>query len=120
MNSRSARLAAEITSLESEFRTKLIVSLRSCAGGRWGLFGQNDHLHNVHSSEAEELLEIGLSIEDLRRKAGMSEPFELYQNFLSKRGWKGENSLGESRLAIEWLKELEGRVPGTGMRGDDE
>jgi hypothetical protein len=106
MNSRSARLEAEIAGLESEFRTKLVAALRNCAAGQWGLFGQNAHLLKVHSPEAEELLEIGSSIEHLRRKAGMSEPFPLFESFLSKRGRKGENVLGESRLAMEWLKEL--------------
>lgn len=106
MNSRSARLEAEIASLESEFRTKLVAALCNCAAGQWGLFGQNNHLLNVHSPEAEQLLEIGSSIEHLRRKAGLSEPFQLLESFLSKRGRKGENALGESRLAMEWLKEL--------------
>ena len=98
MNSRSARLEAEIASLESEFRTKVVTALRNCAGGRWGLFGQNDHLIKVHSPEAEELLEIGSSIEDLRRKAGMLETFSLYESFLSKRGRKGKNALGDRGL----------------------
>ena len=102
MNSRSAHLAAEIASLDSEFRTKLVAALRACAGGQWGLFGHNDHLVKVHSREAEELLEIGSSIEDLRRKAGISEPFELYQGFLSKRGRKRGKCLGRvaSRRAV--------------------
>ncbi|MEI9933088.1 MAG: hypothetical protein WDM89_21785 [Rhizomicrobium sp.] len=106
MNSRSARLEGEIASLELEFRTKLIAALRNCAKGKWGLFGQNNYLIEDHSSEAEELLEIGSSIEDLRRKAGMPERFSLYERFLSKRGRKGENALGEPRLAVEWLNEL--------------
>jgi hypothetical protein len=106
MNPRAGRREAEIASLESEFRTKLIAALRGCAEGRWGLFGQNEHLLKVHSPEAEALLEMGALIEGLRRKAGLPEPFELYESFLSKRGWRGENALGESRLAREWLKEL--------------
>ncbi len=106
MNLRGERLEAEIASLESEFRTKLVAALHNCAGGQWGLFGQNDDLIKVRSPEAEELLEIGSSIENLRCKAGLLEPFSLYESFLSKRGFKGQNALGESRLAIEWLKEL--------------
>ena len=100
MNSRSARLEAEIASLELEFRTKLVVALRNCAGGRWGLFGQNNHLLKVLSPEAEDLLAIGSSIEGLRNKAGMSERFELYDSFLSKRGWKGENGLRRVRVLL--------------------
>jgi len=107
MNARAARLEAEIASLESEFRSKLVAALRDCANGRWGLFGQNDHVRKANSREAEELLTIGASIEELRRKVGNSETFELHHAFQAKRGWKGENALGESRLAQEWLNELE-------------
>jgi hypothetical protein len=106
MNGRTARLEAEIASLETEFRTKLVIALRDCANGQWGLFGQNDHVLKIRCPVAEELLEIGTVIEELRRNAGMSETFELYESFHSKRGWKGENALGESRLAKKWLKEL--------------
>jgi len=107
MNARAARLEAEIASLEAEFRRKLVAALRDCANGRWGLFGQNDHVQEAYSREVEELLELGASIEELRRKVGISEPFELYDAFRAKRGWKGENALGEPRLAKEWLNELE-------------
>jgi hypothetical protein len=105
MNRRTVRTEAEIASLESEFRAKLLAALRDCANGRWGLFGQNEHL-GQRSSDSEKLLEIGASIEELRRRAGIPEHFELYVTFKSKRGRHGPNALGESRLAKEWLDEL--------------
>jgi hypothetical protein len=106
MHRRTARLEAEIASLESEFRTKLVAALRDCANGQWGLFGQNEHLSPYRSPVSEELLEIGASIEELRRKAGITDSFELYVSFKSKRGRQGENALGEPRLAKKWLEEL--------------
>jgi len=101
-----ARAEAEIASLESEFRTKLVTALRICANGRWGLFGQNEHILGDQPSDVEELFEIGESIEELRRKAGIPERFEMYMSFKSKRGRQGENTLGEARLAKKWLDEL--------------
>ena len=106
MNRRAARAEAEIASLESEFRTKLVAALRACANGRWGLFGQTEHLLEGRSPDSEELLEIGASIEELRRKAGILENFELYMSFKCRRGRQGENALGEPRLAKKWLDEL--------------
>jgi proline dehydrogenase len=106
MNRHTARAEAEIASLESEFRMKLVTALRDCANGRWGLFGQNEHLLDDRSLDSEELLEIGASIEELRRKAGMPERFELYRSFKSKRGRQGANALGEPRLAEKLLEEL--------------
>ena len=107
MDRRSARLEAEIASLETEFRTKLVSALRNCANGQWGMFGQNEHFPQCpRSSEGEELLEIGASIEELRRKAGIPDDFELYIAFKSKRGRQGENAMGETRLAKKWLEEL--------------
>ena len=106
MSRRTVRAEIEIASLESEFRVKLVAALRDCANGRWGLFGQNEHVLGERSSDSEELLEIGASIEELRRKAGIPERFELYISFKSKRGRQGANAPGESRLAKKWLEEL--------------
>ena len=103
---RAHRSDAEIASLETEFRTKLIAALRDCANGRWGLFGQNEHILGLSSPESEELMKIGASIEELRLKAGILDSFELYNSFKSKRGRHGANTLGEPRLAKKWLEEL--------------
>jgi hypothetical protein len=112
MNHRTARAEAEIASLESEFRTKLIAALRDCANGRWGLFGQNEHLLDEGVPDRKELLEIGASIEELRRKAEILEPFELYVTFKSKCGRQGANAPGEPRLAKKWLEEFGEKLGG--------
>jgi hypothetical protein len=62
MNKRSnihnQQLDQLLDQLEEEFRSLLIPILKECAGGRWGLFGQNDHLDGSKDlcwSEAEQL-----------------------------------------------------------------
>jgi hypothetical protein len=107
-NQQKARREAELASLEREFREKLIVSLRGCAAGHWGLLGQNAHIapEYARSDAADELLALGEAIEALRREAGIAEPYELYKAFKSKRGRQDSNQLGEPRLAQKWLAEL--------------
>jgi hypothetical protein len=46
----------KLEGLEEEFRSLLPRVLKQCAAGRWGLFGQNDHLEAskyLHWSKAE-------------------------------------------------------------------
>jgi len=101
--------------MEAEFREKLIAALRRCQKGQWGLFGQNDHLDMPErlkqeayiGSGAAELDALGQEIEQTRIALGMPQTFALYAKFLSSRGRKTENDLGEPRLAEVWLHELE-------------
>jgi hypothetical protein len=47
-----------LVGLEAEFRSLLPRVLKRCAAGRWGLFGQNDHLEDSkwrYWPEAEQL-----------------------------------------------------------------
>jgi hypothetical protein len=41
---RSRIQQSRLDELEAEFKQSLIQVLKECAAGRWGLFGQNDHL----------------------------------------------------------------------------
>jgi hypothetical protein len=111
---RRDRLEVALTTLEAEFRTRLIEALRRCEQGIWGLFGQNDHIALGHmnqqdyaNSGAQRLDELGSEIAQIREELGMPEPYSLYADFLEKRGYKGQNALGEARLATVWLQELD-------------
>ena len=44
MTKRQKVQEARLSEIEEEFLTLLRSCLRECAQGRWGLFGQNDHL----------------------------------------------------------------------------
>ena len=107
---RRDRLEAALASLEAEFREQLIKALRRCAGGSWGLFGQNDYAAAPKlyaNSGGQKLDELGFEIAQIREELGLAEPFALYAQFLEKRGYKGGNALGEARLAAAWLQELD-------------
>ncbi len=112
---RRDRLEAALASLEAEFRAHLITALKRCEQGSWGLFAQNFQLdlpegmkkRAYTSSGAQELEALGAEIARVREELGIAEPHALYAQFLAKRGYKGENSLGEARLAAEWLREID-------------
>jgi hypothetical protein len=56
MTTKSDILQRRLQDLECEFRVLLRPALKQCAAGRWGLFGQNDHVEGrkyLHWSEAE-------------------------------------------------------------------
>jgi hypothetical protein len=112
---RQEKLEQELALLEAEFRETLIVALRSCAEGRWGLFDKNDkvdlpdHLRMrfYADSGAQTLDALAAEIAQIRLALGITEPFALQARLLENRGRKSENDLGESRLASLWLQELE-------------
>jgi hypothetical protein len=106
---RRERLEKALASLEAEFRTRLILALKRCEGGAWGLFGQNNYMkeHFYACSGAQELDALGAEIAQIREELGIAEPFSLHAQLLEKRGRKSENDLGEARLAADWLKELD-------------
>ena len=111
---RHERKMRELAALEAEFRDRLIVALEDCARGRWGLFGQNDHIEGGRwtvearrTSGADALLDLGAEIESLRRELGLTEPFALHARFLASRGRKTANDPGEPRIAKAWLAELQ-------------
>jgi hypothetical protein len=101
--------------LEKQFTENLIVALRNCAAGKWGVFGHNDigvaaeprTLQEVlKSKEAEILLGQGDEIMRLRRQLGEIGDFQPYERYLYYRRLRSSNSPGEPKLAIRLLQEL--------------
>jgi len=100
--------------LESEFRLLLRPVLLQCAAGRWGLFGQNDHVEEskyLHWSEAEQLKNIAHEIRSIRQDFGHPDP--LVERFLHYCFLRGPNVPGEPKLAQALLNEVERGFPAT-------
>jgi hypothetical protein len=104
---RREKLEKQLESLESEYRVSLLRALHRCAGGHWGLFGQNDHVPGApKSDDASALLTLGDEISELRDRLGHSDSFALHDRFLAERGRQHANRLGEPKIAQAWLGEL--------------
>lgn len=101
-----------LETLESSYRALLMSALLRCAGGQWGLFGQNDAAmsaslrRRLRDPAVEGLLELGSKIDRLRRKLGYADPFPLHDRLLRLRSLPGSNILGEPKVARQWLDEL--------------
>jgi hypothetical protein len=101
---REARLAQ----IEAEFHVLLLSCLQRCAGGRWGLFGQND-LADPEGRywswpEAKRLKELAQEIRAIRAEFGETNP--ECERFLELRSLRGPNIPGEPKLAAEFLNEI--------------
>lgn len=116
--SRRQKLDATLNRLESEFNTLLVSELRTCANGRWGLFGQNDHVfdnvapqlqNRLRSPAAQALIELGEEITRLRKELGHADEFEPYAKYLEYRSLRSSNAPGEPKLAAQFLRELDER-----------
>ena len=111
---RQERLEKALALLDAEYCAKLILALRRCEQGQWGLFGQNSHLdlpdrmkrETYVASGAEELDGLGAEIDQTRNDLGMSAPYPLHARLVASRGRKRQNDLGEPKLASLWLQEL--------------
>lgn len=112
---RREKVERKLAAAEADFQAMLVVALRDCAAGHWGLLDQNGHLPSLPrgmaeqafaSSGAKALFALGGEIEDLRMRLGLAEPFALFARLQELRGRKAENDLGEPRLAQAWLDEL--------------
>lgn len=105
--SKAERISQRIEGLEAEYLIQLTAALSECAGGRWGLFGQNEHLGNWwHTEKLEELRDLADSINVLRDRIGEA-PYELHAEFEAARGRGDSNQVGEPKLAQHWLSMLE-------------
>jgi hypothetical protein len=109
-----------LEALEAQYREQLLVALVRCANGEWGLFGQNDRAiaqmspharAHLRQTPIQELLALGTEIEGLRRKLGILEPFDLHDHLMLLRSTADANSLGEPKLAQQWLNDM-------GSKGD--
>ena len=97
------RLSQQADGLEHDYRAVLSKALTDCAGGRWGLFGHNEHLHGYDSpSELDELRALARAINRLRSRVGEG-PFPLHEEFEAIRGPADANAPGEPKQAEEWL-----------------
>ena len=95
--------------LEKDFEPLLIACLQECAGGRWGLFDQNDSPENRRFqqwNEADQLKHIANEIQNIRKEFGSSNP--LCEKFLEYCSMRGGNVKGEPKLARQFLEQIHG------------
>ena len=95
----------QLAAFEASYRELLLSALQACASGRWGLFGSYERL-GLRDPSREELLELGTTIERLRRKCGL-ESFPLHERLLHMGSSRRSNTPGEPKLAQQWLDELQ-------------
>jgi hypothetical protein len=108
MTRASKNRQSRLSQLEAEFEPLLLLCLQQSANGRYGLFGQNDHLDPEHRywnwPEARRVIEMAEEIRALRSEAG--EVNSLAERLLHSRSLRGPNIPGEPKLANEFLREL--------------
>ena|SRR5579884_1494011 len=94
--------------LEADFEPLLLSCLRETANGRYGLFGQNEHLDPEHKyskwSEAQKLVGMAEEIQSLRSEFGESNA--LAKRLLELRSLRGSNVPGEPKLAKRFLEDV--------------
>jgi len=108
MTKREAIQRRKLDGLEAEFRLLLPRVLKECAGGRWGLFGQNDAADGskyLFWAEAEQLKHIAHEIRAIRLEFGESNAH--VERFLHYCSLRGPNVPGEPKIAQSLLEELE-------------
>jgi len=109
---------AKLDAMELEFAKLLPESLAECAGGRWGLFGQNaiadpDDRYWTWP-QAKYLRELAADICTERALFGSANP--LAERFLGMCGAGMPNVEGEPKLAAHLLAELQGDATSPGFR----
>ena len=120
------RMLAE---LEAEFKPLLLACLQRSVLGKYGLFGQNDHLHQLPKPlqwpEAMRVIQLALEIQDIHRKFGSSNPIcEAFMNQRALSKLHQSNTLGEPKLAAHLLNEiyafdlLDAHAPSANARAD--
>ena len=98
-----------LAEIEGEFRPLLLSCLRQSADGRWGLFGQNEHLDPEGRywgwPEAKRLKELALEIRSIGLELGQAN--ENCEHFLQLYALRGANIPGEPKLAAQFLANIE-------------
>jgi hypothetical protein len=109
MNKRDRIQLEQLEALDTAFRAMLIPCLEECARGRWGLFGQNDHIAEAAQylawPEAGRLRELAVSVQAILAQSG--EQNSLCEEFLDLCTIHGENNPGEPKLARAFLTRIE-------------
>jgi hypothetical protein len=99
---------ARLIEMENEFRPLLVSCLEECALGRYGLFGQNDHLDPEGRywgwPEAKRLKELAQEIQAIRLEFGQID--ENCERFLQLCSLRECNVPGEPKLAAELLADV--------------
>lgn len=111
---RRAALERDLGIAEAAYERRLAAALRSCASGKWGMFGINDAViereglgARYSSEEARELLHLGDKITDLRIRLGYTDAYDLHERYLVyRRNAKDANSPGEPKLAHRFLEDI--------------
>jgi len=107
---RSARIKTKrLDQIQCEFHSLLISCLKECAEGRWGLFGQHDHLSDADARwflwpEANRLKQLAEEITAAHEAFGSRN--EVCDRFLALCTQRGANILGEPKLAANFLAEI--------------
>jgi hypothetical protein len=108
MKKRQKVRETRLVEIESEFHPLLLSCLRKCAQGRWGLFGQNDHIdpdgRYWRWSDAKRLKELAQEIKAIRLESGQAN--ETCERFLQLCSLRGPNVPGEPKLAAEFLADI--------------
>ena len=111
MSRRAAIRHSKLDSLESEFQTLLVACLQECANGRYGLFGQNDHVdpdgRYWRWPQSKQLWEMAQEIQEIRSEFGSTN--WLCDRLLHFRSLRGSNVPGEPKLAAQLLEEINAR-----------
>jgi hypothetical protein len=109
MSQRNKIQLEQLTALEAEFNETLILCLKQCANGKWGLFGAYERFPEAEQwaawPEARRLHELAISIRELLAQSG--EKGALVEEFLNLRSMHGPNDPGEPKLARAFLKRIE-------------
>ena len=112
---RRAKEEHELSELQRTFDERLIVALRACAAGQWGLFGRSAAgagrsfgRARFESKEATELLRIGDEIDAMRTALGYPEGYPLYARLRSYRRRNKDDDPAEPRIAKQFLAEIQG------------
>jgi hypothetical protein len=102
--SRRQKTEHQLRLLEEQFTENLIVALKKCASGQWGMFTPGFFLKSKVKDHP--LLGQGDEIMRLRRELGIAEDFPLFQRYLFYRQLRSSNTAGEPKLALQFLTEI--------------
>ena len=111
MTKRARVQQTKLNELEGEFARLLLARRRECAQGRYGLFGQNDHVdpegRYYNWPEARRLQSLAQEIKSIRLDFG--QPNQTCDWYLELCSLTGRNVSGEPKLARKFLNEIDQR-----------